>query len=36
MKFNPDRQSVTFHVNPVFGTGKPVTLPKVPLLPGGE
>lgn len=36
MKFNPDRQSVTFHVNPVFGTGKPVTIPKVPLLPGAE
>jgi hypothetical protein len=36
LKVNPDRQSVTVHANPVFGTGKDVTMPKVPLLPGGE
>ncbi len=36
MKFNADRRTVTFQVNPVFGTGKPVVMPKVPLLPGGE
>jgi len=36
LKVNPDRKSVTVHANPVFGTGKDVTMPKVPLLPGGE
>jgi len=36
MKINPDRKSYTFQVNPVFGTGKDVTMPRVPLLPGGE
>lgn len=36
VKVNADRQSMSFHVNPVFGTGKAVTMPKVPLLPGGE
>jgi hypothetical protein len=36
MKVNADRQSITYHVNPVFGTGKDVAMPKVPLLPGGE
>jgi tetratricopeptide (TPR) repeat protein len=36
MKINPDRQTATFHINPVFGTGKEVAMPKVPLLPGGE
>jgi len=36
LKVNADRQTMTFHVNPVFGTGKDVTMPKVPLLPGGE
>ena len=36
-KLNADRQSYSLEVNPVFGTaGKEVTLPKVPLLPGGE
>jgi hypothetical protein len=33
---NPDRKTLTIDVNPVFGTGKEVTMPKVPLLPGGE
>jgi tetratricopeptide (TPR) repeat protein len=36
VKVNPDRQTLTLQVNPVFGTGKDVTMPKVPLLPGGE
>jgi hypothetical protein len=36
IKVNADRQTLTFHVNPVFGTGKEVAMPKVPLLPGGE
>jgi hypothetical protein len=36
VKVNADRQTMSFHVNPVFGTGKPVTMPKVPLIPGGE
>lgn len=36
VKVNPDRQSMSFHVNPVFGTGKAVTMPKVPLLPGSD
>ena len=37
VKVNPDRQSMSFHVNPVFGTaGKDVAMPKVPLLPGGD
>ncbi|HSQ58073.1 MAG TPA: DUF4974 domain-containing protein, partial [Gemmata sp.] len=36
MKVNPDRQSLSFHVSPVFGTGKTVTMPKVGLIPGGE
>ena len=36
VKVNADRQSMSFHVNPVFGTGKNVTMPKVPLIPGGE
>jgi hypothetical protein len=36
MKVNPDRRTMSFHVNPVFGTGKEVTMPKVPLLPGSE
>ena len=36
LKVNADRETMTFHVNPVFGTGKGVTMPKVPLLPGGE
>ncbi len=36
VKVNADRQSMSFHVNPVFGTGKAVTMPKVPLIPGGE
>ena len=35
-KVNPDRQSYSVHVNPVFGTGKAVTMPKVALIPGGE
>ena len=36
-KLNADRQSYSLEVNPVFSTaGKEVTLPKVPLLPGGE
>lgn len=36
VKVNPDRQTLSLDVNPVFGTGKNVTMPKVPLLPGGE
>jgi hypothetical protein len=36
MKVSPDGQSVSFHVNPVFGTGKAVTMPKVGLIPGAE
>ena len=38
VKLNPDRQSVTVNVNPVFATtgGKDVPMPKVPLLPGSE
>jgi tetratricopeptide (TPR) repeat protein len=36
VKVNPDRQSYSVHVNPVFGTGKAVTMPKVALIPGGE
>jgi len=36
VKVNADRKTMSFHVNPVFGTGKPVTMPKVPLIPGGE
>jgi hypothetical protein len=36
VKVNPDRQTMSFHVNPVFGTGRPVTMPKVPLIPGAE
>ncbi len=36
VKVNADRQTMSFHVNPVFGTGKPVTMPKVPLIPGSE
>jgi hypothetical protein len=36
VKVNPDRQTLSFHVNPVFGTGKAVTMPKVPLIPGSE
>ena len=35
-KVNPDRQTLNIHMNPVFGTGKSVTMPKVPLLPGGD
>ncbi|MCE9565546.1 MAG: hypothetical protein K8U57_26285, partial [Planctomycetes bacterium] len=36
VKVNADRQTMSFHMNPVFGTGKPVTMPKVPLIPGSE
>ncbi|MBA4187284.1 MAG: hypothetical protein C0467_04615 [Planctomycetaceae bacterium] len=36
VKVNADRTTMSFHVNPVFGTGKPVTMPKVPLIPGSE
>jgi hypothetical protein len=36
VKMNPDRQTYSVEVKPVFGTGKDVTMPKVPLLPGGE
>jgi tetratricopeptide (TPR) repeat protein len=36
LKVNPDRQTFRVEVKPVFGTGKDVTMPKVPLLPGGE
>jgi hypothetical protein len=36
VKVNADRQSMSFHVNPVFGSGKAVTMPKVPLIPGSE
>jgi tetratricopeptide (TPR) repeat protein len=36
MKVNPDRKSWTVQASPVFGTGKPVATPRVPLLPGGE
>jgi tetratricopeptide (TPR) repeat protein len=36
VKMNPDRQTYSVEVRPVFGTGKDVTMPKVPLLPGGE
>ena len=36
VKVNPDGQTMSFHVNPVFGTGKTVTMPKVGLIPGGE
>ncbi|MBA4065006.1 MAG: hypothetical protein C0501_15095 [Isosphaera sp.] len=36
MRVNPDRKSWTVEANPVFGTGKPVPMPRVPLLPGGE
>jgi hypothetical protein len=37
-KLNPDRQSYSVRVDPVFATagGRDVPLPKVPLLPGGE
>jgi hypothetical protein len=37
-KLNPDRQTYSVTVNPVFATanGKDVKLPKVPLLPGAE
>jgi tetratricopeptide (TPR) repeat protein len=37
-KLNPDRQSYSVRVDPVFATagGKDVPLPRVPLLPGGE
>jgi len=37
-KLNPDRQTYSVSVNPVFATahGKDVKLPKVPLLPGAE
>jgi tetratricopeptide (TPR) repeat protein len=36
VKVNPDRQTMSFHVNPVFSTAKGVKMPKVPLLPGGD
>jgi hypothetical protein len=36
VKVNPDRKTLRLDVNPVFGTGKDVAMPKVPLLPGGE
>ena len=36
VKLNPDRQTFSLEVKPVFGTGKDVKMPKVPLLPGGE
>jgi len=36
VKVNADRQSMSFHVTPVFGTGRPVTMPRVPLIPGGD
>jgi hypothetical protein len=37
VKLNPDRQTYSMEVRPVFSTtGKDVQLPKVPLLPGGE
>lgn len=37
IKLNPDRQTYSMEVRPVFSTaGKEVQLPKVPLLPGGE
>jgi tetratricopeptide (TPR) repeat protein len=36
MKVNPDRRSMSVHVNPVFGIGKSVSMPRVPLIPGGE
>jgi len=37
MKLNPDRQTYSMEVKPVFSTaGKKVELPTVPLLPGGE
>jgi tetratricopeptide (TPR) repeat protein len=36
VKVNPDRQTLSFHVNPVFGSGKAITIPPVPLIPGGE
>jgi len=36
VKVGADRQSMHFQVNPVFGTGKEVAMPKVPLLPGSE
>ena len=37
VKFNPDGQTVSLHVNPVFSTtGRDVALPRVPLIPGGE
>jgi len=37
-KLNPDRKTFSVTVNPVFATtsGKELTLPKVPLLPGAE
>ena len=37
-KLNPDRQTYSVTVNPVFSTakGKDVKMPKVPLLPGAE
>lgn len=36
VKMNAARQTMDFHVNPVFGTGKAVTMPKVALIPGAE
>ena len=37
VKLNPDRQTYSMEVRPVFSTtGKEVQLPKIPLLPGGE
>ncbi|VTU01916.1 von willebrand factor type a : Uncharacterized protein OS=Planctomyces maris DSM 8797 GN=PM8797T_01844 PE=4 SV=1: VWA_3 [Gemmataceae bacterium] len=36
VKVNAARQTMDFHVNPVFGTGKAVTMPKVALIPGSE
>lgn len=37
MKMNPDRQTMTVKVRPVFATtGNAVTLPKVSMMPGGE
>jgi hypothetical protein len=37
VKLNPDRQTYSMEVKPVFSTtGRDVEMPKVPLLPGGE
>jgi len=36
VRLNPDRQTYSVEVRPVFGTGRDVTMPKVPLLPGAD